>query len=135
MQLGDLPISLCTLVPAALIRCGSATGRFLAQHVFLLVERLLIDRGDVAIQMSHVALFLPDLAIVLMERGGLRRGEVSFLHFLVDALVLIDQSVVYLSRRGCFRAQALSALALVAFALSDLAISLLTTFSCWLSAF
>jgi hypothetical protein len=47
-----------------------------------------------AILAGHVAFFLTDLAIVLMQLRALSLGQVTFLDFLVNATVLVLQAPV-----------------------------------------
>src|SRR6185369_9601825 len=70
---------------------------FLAHHVFLLVEGLLVELGDMAIvHVRHVALFLANVTIVRVQHLCLGLGDLAILRFVVDALVLIGQAVVHL---------------------------------------
>src|ERR1700719_2905204 len=68
---------------------------FPADGIFLLVEHLLLRFRDVAaILAGHVALLLPDLMILTMNRGGLTAGQGPLFDVLVDPLVLIGEAVV-----------------------------------------
>src|SRR5450432_4271856 len=68
---------------------------FLADGIFLLVEHLLFRFRDVAAVLAgHGALFLPDLMILVMKRGGLTFGQGPILHVLVNPRVLIGEAVV-----------------------------------------
>src|SRR5438105_9059316 len=69
----------------------------LADLVLLLVERLLLGLGDVAaVGARHGALFLADGAVLSVQLGRLRLGELAFLALLVDALVLVGEPIVNL---------------------------------------
>ena len=73
----------------------------LLTDVFLLVERLLVELGDVAIvQMRHVTLFLANLVVIAVQRGRLGLGDFPRLHFPVNALVLICQPIIHLIAPG-----------------------------------
>ena len=64
-------------------------------RILLLVQGSLFRLGDVpAILAGHVAFFLTDLAIVLMQLRALSLGQVTFLDFLVNATVLVLQAPV-----------------------------------------
>ena len=67
----------------------------LADAIFLLVEHLLFRFRDVAaILAGHGALFLPDLMILMMQRGRLAFGHRPILDVLVNPAVLIGEAVV-----------------------------------------
>src|SRR2546430_2068854 len=62
-----------------------------------LVERLLLGLGDVAaVGARHGALFLADGAVLAVQLGRLRLGELPFLALLMDALVLVGEPIVHL---------------------------------------
>ena len=66
-----------------------------AYRVFLLIQGTLLLLGDVpAVLARHVALFVPDLTVFLVQLVRLRRRELAFLHVPVDALVLMRQPIV-----------------------------------------
>src|SRR5204863_4013723 len=68
-----------------------------ADLVLLLVERLLLGLGDVAaVGARHGALFLADGAVLSVQLGRLRLGDLSFLALLMDALVLVREPIVHL---------------------------------------
>src|SRR5258708_25691597 len=70
---------------------------FLADGIFLLVEHFLFRFRDVAAVLAgHGALFLPDLMILMMQRGRLAAGDRPILDVLVNPAVLIGEAVVYL---------------------------------------
>jgi hypothetical protein len=62
--------------------------------VFLLVQRALFLLGDVpTVLRGHVALFLANLAVFLVQLARLALGDFAFLHFVVDTLVLVGEAV------------------------------------------
>src|SRR5256886_12947552 len=62
-----------------------------------LVERLLLGLGDVAaVGARHGALFLADGAVLSVQLGRLRLGDLAFLALLMDALVLVREPIVHL---------------------------------------
>jgi hypothetical protein len=68
----------------------------LADGIFLLIKCLLFLLGDMAaVLRGHGTLFLTNLAIVLVQGLRLALGQVPFLDFLVNALVLVVQSLVH----------------------------------------
>src|SRR5438876_8565523 len=73
----------------------------LAHVVLLLVQRLLLEPGDVAAVLAcHIALFLPDLMVLLVQLIGLLVRQVAFLDLMVDPLVLVVQAIVHLLAAG-----------------------------------
>lgn len=68
-----------------------------AHVVFLLVERLLLQRTNVpAILARHVPFFLADLVIFPVKLVGLPLGNIAFLDLVINPLVLVLQTIVYL---------------------------------------
>src|SRR5271157_5811834 len=66
-----------------------------ADPVLLLVERLLLQLRDVAAVLArHRPLFAADLTIVLVQGRRLGFAEISVLHLIVDARILVGQAVV-----------------------------------------
>src|SRR6202165_1856001 len=76
---------------------GRLLADLLADLVLLLVERLLLGLGDVAvIGARHGALFLADGAVLTVQLRRLRLGDLAFLALLADALVLVGKPIVHL---------------------------------------
>jgi hypothetical protein len=72
-----------------------------ADLVFLLVQGLLFLPGDVAMVLAgHVRSLPADLAVFLVQLGGLGMGELAVSHFLMDALVLVLQTLIHLGAVG-----------------------------------
>src|SRR5579871_5079345 len=68
-----------------------------ADGVLLLVERALLLLRDVAaVLRCHCALFLADLAVFLVQLGGLALRHLARLHFVLDALVLVIKTAINL---------------------------------------
>ena len=68
-----------------------------AHVVFLLVERLLLQRSNVPpILARHVPFFLADLMIFPVKLVGLPLGNIAFLDLVINPLVLVLQTIVYL---------------------------------------
>ena len=68
-----------------------------AHVVFLLVERVLLRLGNVpAILARHIPFFLADLMILPVKLVGLPLGNIAFLKLVINPLVLVLQTIVYL---------------------------------------
>ena len=69
-----------------------------ADGVFLLVERFLLAGRDVAVvELRHRPLFLADRPILAVKLAGLAFGYFAFPHLVIDAPILILQTIVDLS--------------------------------------
>src|ERR1700690_2016445 len=61
-----------------------------ADSILLLVQRFLLLFGDVpAVLRRHATLFLANLPVFLVELRSLAFGYLAFLHFLLNALILV----------------------------------------------
>ena len=68
-----------------------------AHVVILLVERLLLQRSNVpAILARHVPFFLADLVIFPVKLVGLPLRNIAFPKLVINPLVLVLQTIVYL---------------------------------------
>jgi hypothetical protein len=69
----------------------------MADLVFLLVQGPLFLLADMtAVLPRHVAFLLADGTVFAVQPGGLGLAHLPFLHFLVDARILLLQAVVHL---------------------------------------
>ena len=72
-----------------------------AYVIFLLVERLLLQRSNVpAILARHVPFFLADLVIFPVKLVGLPLRNLAFLKFAINPPILVLQTIVYLLPAG-----------------------------------
>jgi len=72
-----------------------------AHLVFLLVERLLLQRSNVpAILARHVPFFLADLTIFSVKLVGLPVRNLAFLELAINPPVLVLQTIIYLFPAG-----------------------------------
>src|SRR6516225_9671541 len=68
-----------------------------AHVVFLLVGRLLLQRSNVpAILARHVPFFLADMVIFPVKLVGLPLRNIAFPKLVINPLVLVLQTIVYL---------------------------------------
>src|SRR5579864_7563510 len=76
------------------LSCLSLADLF-ADAIFLLIQYCLFRLGDVAAVLSgHIAFFLADSMVFLVQRLGLRLAHFAFFDFVLDTLVLVIQPVV-----------------------------------------
>jgi hypothetical protein len=70
---------------------------FPADAILLPVQCRLLGPGDMsAVPARHYPLFLPNAVILLMEPRGLRMRQLPFLYFLVNAPILVLETIVHL---------------------------------------
>ena len=66
-----------------------------ADGVFLLIERFLLGGRDVAVvELRHRPLFLADRPILAVKLAGLAFADFAFPHLVIDAPILILQTIV-----------------------------------------
>src|SRR5215470_5655823 len=70
---------------------------FPADAILLPVQRSLLGLGDMsAVPARHRVLFLADAMVLAMQLRGLGARQLAFLHFLVNATILVLEAVVHL---------------------------------------